>query len=76
MTFRVEIVCLHDGGEQRCSVVEIERAELALETLGMSVAEGKAILHGVQDFMAAQQVIEDLRICRKWVRPDRRPLVT
>jgi hypothetical protein len=29
MTFRVEVVCLHDGGEQRCSVVEMERAELA-----------------------------------------------
>jgi hypothetical protein len=49
MTFRVEVVCLHDGGEQRCSVAELERAELALETFGMSVAEGKAILHGVQD---------------------------
>jgi hypothetical protein len=61
MRFRVEVVCLHDGGEQRCSVVEMERAELALETLGMSVAEGKAILQGVQDFVAAQQVIEDLK---------------
>ena len=66
MTFRVDVVCLHDGGEQRCSVMEMERAELALETLGMSVAEGKAILHGVQDFMATQQVVEDLkhrRVC-------------
>ena len=26
MTFRVEVVCLHDGGEQQCSVVEMERA--------------------------------------------------
>jgi hypothetical protein len=60
MTFRVEVVCLHDGSEQRCNVLEMRREELALETLGMSVAEGKAILHGVQDFMAAQQVIEDL----------------
>ena len=34
MTFRVEVVCLHDGGEQRCSVVEMERAEWALESLG------------------------------------------
>ena len=68
MTFRVEVVCLHDGGEQRCSVMEMERAELALETLGMSVAEGKAMLHGVQDFMATQQVIEDLKHKRS-VRP-------
>jgi hypothetical protein len=66
MTFRVEVVCLHDGGEQRCSVAEMERAELALETFGMSIAEGKAILHGIQDFVAAQQVIEGLkrkRVC-------------
>src|ERR1700687_2155379 len=61
MTFRVEVVCLHDVGEQRCSVLEIDRAQLALETLGMSIAEGKAILHGIQDFVAAQQVIEDLK---------------
>jgi hypothetical protein len=66
MTFRVEVVCLHEGGEQRCSVTELERAELTLGTLGMSVAEGKAILHGIQDFVAAQQVLEDLehkRVC-------------
>ena len=66
MTFRVEVVCLHDGGEQRCNVMEMERAELALETLGMRVAEGKAILHGVQDCMATQPVVEDLkhrRVC-------------
>jgi len=55
MTFRVEVVCLHEGGEQRCRVVELDRAELVLETLGMSVAEGKAILHGIQEFVAAQQ---------------------
>ena len=61
MTFRVEVVYLHEGGEQRCSVAELERAELALETLGMSVAEGKAILQGIQEFVAAQQVIEDLK---------------
>jgi hypothetical protein len=52
MKFRVEVVCLHEGGEQRCNVLEMERTELALETLGLSVAEGKAMLHGVQDFVA------------------------
>ena len=66
MKFRVELVCLNDGGEQRCSVMEMERAELAMETLGLSVAEGKTMLHGVQDFVASQQVLEDLkqrRVC-------------
>ena len=60
MKFRVEVVYLHEGGEQRCNVLEMERSELALETLGLSVAEGKAMLHGVQDFVATQQAIEDL----------------
>jgi hypothetical protein len=66
MTFRVEVVCLSDGAEQRCSVMEMERAELALETLGMSVAEGKTMLHGVQSFVATQQTLADLnrrRVC-------------
>ncbi len=61
MKFRVEVVCLHDDGEQRCSVMEMERAELAMETLGLSVAEGKTMLHGVQDFVASQQAMEDLK---------------
>jgi hypothetical protein len=34
----------------------------------MSISEGKAILHGPQDFVAAQQVIEALR--RKRVCPN------
>jgi hypothetical protein len=66
MKFRVEVVCLNDGGEQRCSVMEMDRAELAMETLGLTVAEGKTMLHGVQDFVASQQALEDLnrrRVC-------------
>jgi hypothetical protein len=51
MTLRVEVVCLHDGGQPRCRVVERERAEWALETLGMSLAEGQAIRHGIEDFV-------------------------
>jgi hypothetical protein len=69
MKFRVEVICLHADGEQRCSVMEMERAELAMETLGLSVAEGKTMLHGVQDFVACQQAQEDLerrRHCPAW----------
>jgi hypothetical protein len=61
MKFRVEVICLHDDGEQRCSVMEMERAELVMETLGLSVAEGKAMLRGVQDFVVSQQAQEDLK---------------
>src|SRR5580704_16511877 len=62
MKFRVEVICVNDeGAEQRHDVMEMERRELAMETLGLSLAEGKAILRGVQDFVASQQSSEDLQ---------------
>jgi len=62
MRFRVEVICVNDEGtEQRHGVMEMERRELAMETLGLSLAEGKAILRGVQDFVASQQTSEDLQ---------------
>lgn len=61
MKFRVEVVCSNDdGAEQRHEVLELEREQLVMETLGLSLAEGKAILSGVQDFVASQQINEDL----------------
>ena len=54
MKFRVEVICVTDeGAEQRRDVMEMERQQLAMETLGLSLAEGKAILSGVQDFVAS-----------------------
>jgi hypothetical protein len=38
----------------------IERQELAMETLGLNLAEGKSILEGLQDFVVAQQTADDL----------------
>lgn len=62
MKFRVEVICVNDEGvEQRQDVMEMERQELAMETMGLSLAEGKAILRGVQDFVASQQINEDLK---------------
>ena len=62
MKFRVEVICVNEGGaEERREVMEMERQELAMETLGLSLAEGKAILRGVQDFVASQQISEDLK---------------
>lgn len=66
MRFRVEVICMQDdGAEQRRAVMEMERRQLAMETLGLNLAEGKAILRGVQDFVAARQVAEDLERRRK-----------
>lgn len=62
MKFRVEVICVNDEGtEQRHGMMEVERRELAMETLGLSLAEGKAILRGVQDFVASQQIRADLK---------------
>ncbi len=42
MRFRVEVICLdEDGAEDVCKVVEVERHELAMETLGLNLAEPK-----------------------------------
>jgi len=43
-----------DGSEPCREVVAIERRELTMETLGLTLAEGKALLAGVQDFVVAQ----------------------
>jgi hypothetical protein len=66
MKFRVEVICVKDeGAEQRRDVMQVERRELAMETLGLSLAEGKALLQGVQDFVASQQISEDLERRRR-----------
>ncbi|MGH9326341.1 MAG: hypothetical protein ACRD2B_06600 [Terriglobia bacterium] len=65
MKFLVEVICENDeGAEERRDVMEMERQELAMETLGLSLAEGKTILRGVHDFVASQQISEDLK-CRR-----------
>src|SRR3954452_4968664 len=67
MNLRIEVVGINaDGSEQRRQVLTIERQELAMETLGMNLSEGKALLAGVQDFVIAQQAneyLEQQRAC-------------
>ena len=66
MKFRGEVICVNDeGAEQRHDVLEMERHELAMETLGLSLGDGKAILRGVQDFVASQQISEGLEQRRR-----------
>ena len=65
MSVRVEVVCINaDGDEQRQEVLSIPGRELAMETLGMNLSEGKALLAGVQDFIVMQQAHEYLERCR------------
>ena len=66
MKFRVKVVCINDeGAEQQHHVMEMERRELAMETLGLSLAEGKALLNVVQDCVATQQINDDLERRRR-----------
>lgn len=56
MKFRIQVLRVAaDGVEQMNEVMEFERQELAMETLGLSLAEGKAVLKGVQEFVAEQK---------------------
>jgi len=51
MKFRIEVICVSENGtEERTKVTAIERQELAMETLGLNLAEEKSILEGLQDF--------------------------
>jgi len=60
MKFRVEVVCISDAGqEHRSDVLEMERRQLAMETLGLNLSESKAMLESVQDFVVARQTAED-----------------
>ena len=73
MKVRVEVISLNaDGEEQRRQVLTIERRELAMETLGVNLTEGKALLAGVQDFVVAQQAREELEQRRACPRCRRR----
>jgi hypothetical protein len=61
MKFRVQMSWVSEAGaEERREVMEIDRDKLAMATLGLNLAEGKALLHGVQEFVVAQQVADDL----------------
>ena len=61
MKFRLEVVCISDAGqEHRSDPLEIERGQLAMETLGLNLCESKAMLESVQDFVVAQQATGDL----------------
>ena len=67
MSVRVEVICVNaDGSEQSREVLTVEARQRAMETLGLSLSEGKALLTAVQEIVVAQQVYEDLeqrRIC-------------
>lgn len=55
MNFRIEVTCVkEDGTEERCEVLTFTKEQLAMETLGLTVAEGKELLAKVQACVVKQ----------------------
>src|SRR5262245_50689966 len=56
MNFRIEVIGVReDGTEERREVLTFTKEQLAMETLGLTVAEGKALLANVQACVVEQQ---------------------
>jgi len=44
MNFRIEVICVGDDGtEQRCEVMAVAKEHVSMETLGLTLAEGKEL---------------------------------
>ena len=54
------VICVSESAERRQQVFEMERENLTMETLGLSLGESKTLLRGVQEFVVAEQVAADL----------------
>jgi hypothetical protein len=59
MIFQIRIVTIgEDGQEQIHEIPYLQRTELKPETLGLTLAEGKAILREIQRVVAKQQIAD------------------
>ena len=66
MTFRIELICVkEDGTEERRAVLTIAKEQLALETLGLTIEEGKTLLANVQACVVEQQTTASLEHHRR-----------
>jgi hypothetical protein len=66
MKFRVELTYIADDGEEVLPIACLERDEIALETLGLTLAEGKTILKAIQQVMVEKPLsayVERQRHC-------------
>lgn len=75
MNFRLELICVkEDGSEERREVLTIAKEQLAMETLGLTLAEGKALLSVVQACVVeeqAQAYLAQRRVCATCGKPHR-----
>jgi hypothetical protein len=59
------VVIVEDGKQETREIQTIERKDLKPETLGLTLAEGKAILKEIQQIVVQQQLAEGLAACRQ-----------
>jgi hypothetical protein len=68
MNVRIEVICVDDDGtEQRREVMTLAREHVLMETLGLTLAEGKELLATVQTYVVEQQVVAYLERQRRCV---------
>ena len=61
VTFRLQLVVVNASGHEHVQeVARIERDEVAMETLGLTLAEGKLILKRIQEGVVQEQIQEAL----------------
>ena len=59
--FRLQLVVVNASGHEHVQeVARIERDEVAMETLGLTLAEGKLILKRIQEGVVQEQIQEAL----------------
>lgn len=73
MKFRIDVIRVGDDGtEETCEMIVLARGPLAVETLGLTLAESKGLLHHLQAYIVEQQVasyLEKHRDCPECGRP-------
>jgi len=56
MTFPIRVVAMADDGQEQVhGITSLQRTELKMETLGLTLAEGKAILSAIQRVVVEAQ---------------------
>ncbi|MBI3302756.1 MAG: hypothetical protein HYZ72_11880 [Deltaproteobacteria bacterium] len=73
MNFRIEVICVGDDGtEQPREIMTVAKEQVTMETLGLTLAEGKELLAAVQTYVVAQQAaayLEHQRPCATCGKP-------
>jgi len=66
MTFEIRVVAINDNGQEQIhNITSLQRTELKMETLGLTLAEGKTILSAVQHVIVEAQTSQCMAAYRQ-----------